>query len=226
MNTKTCTKCKTSKNIELFNKYKRSKDGYFYQCKDCSIKRKYEYYHNGGYSEVMKTKQPTRLEYNRKYHHKNKVAIHARQKAWRIKNRKQISTRLHKYYKTNIQRNLAQRLRARIRDALKHSCKSKPTQQLVGCTQEHLKLHIESQFINGMSWEDYLCGKIHIDHKIPLSEFDLQDASQQQIAFHWLNLQPLWKHINIEKGISLVFDKEAIIQAIKEARCQTTVNPI
>lgn len=36
METKTCSNCKQTKPITFFSKYKRSKDGYDYRCKECS----------------------------------------------------------------------------------------------------------------------------------------------------------------------------------------------
>jgi hypothetical protein len=46
----------------------------------------------------------------------------------------------------------------------------KPTTHLyeyIGCTIEELKLHLEKQFTDGMTWENH--GLWHIDHIIPLS---------------------------------------------------------
>jgi hypothetical protein len=88
-------------------------------------------------------------------------------------------------------------LRGRVRKVLFGNKKSAPTLKLLGCSLDHLKAHLESQFRHGMSWANY--GKWHIDHIIPCSAFDLSNPKQQQICFHWSNLQPLWAKENRKK---------------------------
>ena len=51
-----------------------------------------------------------------------------------------------------------------------------------------------------MTWDDLLKGKIHIDHIIPISYFDLEKIEEQQKCFHYTNLQPLWAEENIRKN--------------------------
>ena len=51
-----------------------------------------------------------------------------------------------------------------------------------------------------MTWEDFMNGKIHIDHIRPCASFNLNDPSQQKICFHYTNLQPLWAKDNLRKG--------------------------
>ncbi len=59
-------------------------------------------------------------------------------------------------------------------------------------------MHIESKFVDGMSWENR--SQWHIDHIRPCANFDLTDIEQQKICFHWSNLQPLWAKDNLRKG--------------------------
>jgi len=67
-------------------------------------------------------------------------------------------------------------------------------------TVEQLIIHLESQFISGMSWSNY--GKWHIDHKIPDSHFDYKSINDEEFRHCWSldNLQPLWARDNIKKG--------------------------
>ena len=44
----------------------------------------------------------------------------------------------------------------------------------------------------------------HIDHVIPLAHFDLEDASQQLIAFNWRNTAPLLAQDNLSKNRSII----------------------
>jgi ribosome-binding protein aMBF1 (putative translation factor) len=54
--------------------------------------------------------------------------------------------------------------------------KTAKSAEILGCTFEQFKLHIEHQFTVGMSWDNR--SEWHIDHKIPLSKVDLQDIKQ------------------------------------------------
>jgi len=54
-----------------------------------------------------------------------------------------------------------------------------------------------------MSWANY--GEWHIDHIVPCAAFDLTDARQVGLCFHWLNLRPCWARDNAAKGDKLTF---------------------
>lgn len=105
---------------------------------------------------------------------------------------------------------IKQRVRARIWEMLKQS-KSKRTMDYVGCSLTDLKLHLETQFSSGMSWDNY--GQWHIDHITPLASFDLTDEAQQNVAFHYTNLQPLWAKDNLQKSAKLNWKKEEVVSA-------------
>ena len=71
--------------------------------------------------------------------------------------------------------------------------------ELIGCSVEELKQHLESQFRDGMSWENY--GTTwHIDHIIPCTAFDMTDEEQQRTCFNYKNLQPLLAEENLLKN--------------------------
>jgi hypothetical protein len=69
---------------------------------------------------------------------------------------------------------------------------------IFGCKPSELRLHIESQFVEGMTWNNYSFNGWHIDHIIPL--FSAKKSEDLIILSHYSNLQPLWKNININKG--------------------------
>lgn len=89
-------------------------------------------------------------------------------------------------------------LRNRLRSALKAQTAWKQGFGMLGCTMAGLKLHLEHQFTEGMTWGNY--GLWHIDHIRPVSSFDLLDEAQQRQCFHFTNLQPLWATDNQSKG--------------------------
>ncbi len=91
-------------------------------------------------------------------------------------------------------------LRSRVRTALKGIAKSAATMELIGCTIEALIKHLEAQFANGMTWDNYGFYGWHVDHIIPCASFDLTDPDQQKACFHYSNLQPLWAEDNLRKN--------------------------
>lgn len=92
-----------------------------------------------------------------------------------------------------------------IRKSLKGNKNDKSWESLINYTQEDLRKHLESQFQEGMTWENY--GKWHIDHKIPISIFNITSAKCKGFKKCWAleNLQPLWEKDNLEKGNKLFF---------------------
>ena len=90
-------------------------------------------------------------------------------------------------------------LRNRITSAIHNNCKSGSAIDDLGCTIEELKVHLESQFKEGMTWDNWTHDGWHIDHKKQLSKFDLTDREQFKEAAHYTNLQPLWWWENLEK---------------------------
>ena len=95
---------------------------------------------------------------------------------------------------------IANIVRCRTYDALKHN-KEMHSVEYLGCTIEELRQHIEGQFTEGMSWDNY--GKWHIDHKIPIKyKQDGISPTIEEVAkrLHYTNTQPLWASDNISKG--------------------------
>lgn len=88
------------------------------------------------------------------------------------------------------------RLACAVRDA--KTKKFARTCELLGCSVQELRDHIESKFKPGMSWDNR--DMWHVDHIIPCARFDLTKEDQQRICFHYSNLQPLWAKENIVKG--------------------------
>lgn len=66
----------------------------------------------------------------------------------------------------------------------------------LGCSHADLRGHIERQFAEGMSWQNY--GWWEVDHTDPLSAGHTIEGLVRRC--HWSNLQPLWKRDNQQKG--------------------------
>ena len=67
-------------------------------------------------------------------------------------------------------------------------------------TPEQLITHLELQFKDDMSWDNY--GVWHVDHKLPITSFDIQEMGDKEFMSCWSldNLQPMWGIENIRKS--------------------------
>lgn len=92
-------------------------------------------------------------------------------------------------------------LRGRLRACIKNKNWVPESYLVMGCDLQTFRNYIESKFKPGMTWENYGPKGWHIDHIKPCCLFDLLDPEQQIECFNYTNLQPLWWHENIAKGI-------------------------
>ena len=114
-----------------------------------------------------------------------------------------------KYLNSKPEVKIAKNLRIRLRKILiiQSTYKKDSTFNLVGCTVEKLKYHLERQFKDGMTWFNYGVFGWHIDHIIPCSKFDLSKLEEQKKCFHFTNLQPLWAADNIKKSNKVNYER-------------------
>ena len=136
----------------------------------------------------------------KKYYENNKDKIKEYQKEYNLKNRDKINKYYREYYKNNEQKRFSLNLRTKINRVIKrgNGIKAYKTIDLLGCSIKEVRLHLEKQFQDNMSWDNY--GNWHIDHIRPCCSFDLTQPDEQKICFHYTNLQPLWAIDNLKKG--------------------------
>lgn len=204
---KNCVCCGTPKELIEFRHDKSRKDGFHPYCKSCqkTLRQK-------AYNENPLVKEGDKRRHQKYYHESigrdtlkaygesvvgQEVALKSR-KQWYLSGH---GAQYHKnQYHNNILFKLRHNLSARTRSVLLQSIVVKDASilEFLGCTLDQLRLQFESQFTEGMTWENY--GKWHIDHKKPCAAFDLVDLDQQKLCFHHSNLQPLWAKDNLEKN--------------------------
>lgn len=116
------------------------------------------------------------------------------------KNSKKITSKRKLLRKINPVERIKANCRARVSFILKKSGipRFNRTFELIGCTPDFFKSHIENQFRPGMTWDNY--GDWEIDHIKPLATYDLLNREQLLNAFSYLNCQPLWKIENRMKN--------------------------
>ena len=153
-------------------------------------------------SEKLKKRREYMKKYQAKWQKLNPRLEYRREwmRNWNRKNSKSIYAKRRKrpYEK------LAATIRSRIKDVLRNGYYTPRTEKLLGCTFKELKNHLESQFKEGMSWENYGFYGWHADHIIPLSSFNLNNEEEQKKAFHFTNLQPLWAQENLKKHARVI----------------------
>jgi hypothetical protein len=100
------------------------------------------------------------------------------------------------------QRGVAEAAARRSRDllytALRRKHRNSSAFQRLGAGYEEFRAYIAEFFVTGMSWDNY--GEWHLDHRRPLSSFDLTDPAQLAQALHHTNYRPLWASDNLSKG--------------------------
>jgi hypothetical protein len=169
------------------------------------------------------------LERNRLRYQANPEKYRETARQWAAANREKILERKKEYRGNNRERlrfehslycrnrrnedvlfKLITNTRAAINRAIIRNSKRGRAIDLLGCSIEKLKKHIESQFKQGMSWKNWSLHGWHIDHKIPISSFNLSDPEQQRICFNYKNLQPLWAIDNLKKHAKLCLSTDEI----------------
>jgi len=175
---KKCTKCKVIKSKSEFHKQKCKVDGLRYNCKLCRKDKAANFF------KVNKVKILTK---NKTHYETNKEEILAKNKIyWQNK------------YHTDINFRLAVTLRTRLYGAIKNDHKIGSAVNDLGCSIKELKIHLENQFEEDMSWDNY--GEWHIDHIKAISKYNLSNKKELLKACNYNNLQPLWAIDNLKKG--------------------------
>jgi hypothetical protein len=77
--------------------------------------------------------------------------------------------------------------------------KRSKTNDILGCTWAEFMLHIEKQFLPGMTWQNR--GDWHIDHIIPLATAKTEEDVVK--LNHHTNLRPMWAQDNLRKSAKL-----------------------
>jgi hypothetical protein len=178
--------------------------------------------HNAQNKEANASRQKRYHEANREIllvkkrakHLENRDKILVKKRDYYLQNRDKILKKAARYRSLNMSKMVAynrerarrdstfrliRNLRNRTWQAVK-GLKSASTIQLLGCSPQQVRDHLESLFKPGMSWDNYGFRGWHVDHIKPLASFDLTDSAQQKLAFHYTNLQPLWASENFAKG--------------------------
>jgi hypothetical protein len=182
LNMKYCYDCLRVLDKSSFGKLRISSDGLNTTCKEC------------------------RSAVTRGYYSKNVESITNQKIEYYTNNKEKILVRQVKYVKRRSNEDAMFRLTINVRHRLKSYLKSigvspnlsKSTAEMIGCTPQELRDHIESKFVDDMSWDNYGYRGWHIDHIVPLSSAKTKEDVIR--LNHHMNLQPMWGVDNMRKG--------------------------
>ena len=208
-------------------KVKEQKKLYYQKNKE-KIRERAKVYYQKNKAEINKNNKKwlqenkeARREYKKKYNEENKEKISEQKKLYRLKNKEARREYQKKYYEKNREKKQEWRrgydkkrrrndpvfkfkvnLRKSISRGLKkvYTVKDKSTEDILGCSFKELKQHIESQWEDWMTWDNYgLCnGNLNhgwdIDHIKPLSLCETKEDVYK--LNHYTNLQPLCSYTN------------------------------
>ena len=195
---KICIVCENKKELNEFDRGKKSKDGYRNQCKKCLYVKRNERFKL--LSDEQKEEYRIKSNERSKKYLKNKiedVEYKLRKKKKRRENHlKRMEEPLYKL-KVSFSRRLNKLLK---RVECDRSTNKPYYLDKLGCSFEEFKIYLELKFEDWMTWENY--GKYNgelnygwdIDHIIPLSKAITENEIYN--LSHYKNLQPLCSRTN------------------------------
>lgn len=224
----TCSGCGKTKGHEGFNKDRSKKTGYHTRCKVCSTQTALDYRKTGGYLIVRRKHGKTpnavayRKEYTKRASHLEKRRLYSTTEEYRRKRREGRNEKTRDYQREygKTERYKAWRRKRRLErfknepklrldtnmgiaicEALCGRKAWRTWGSLTGYGLPDLMSHLELQFDQFMTWENY--GSYwHVDHIIPRSFFKYETAEDPEFKKCWAlsNLQPMEAIANIKKG--------------------------
>ena len=216
---KECRKCKQDKELNNFGIDKKQCDGFNRVCKQCRqtfskehSKRLYEKNKVWNQNNVDKRKEylkEYRKENGKENYQKNAEKLKNKRKEYYYNNKEKVFSTNNAYRNKRKQSDplfkLSGNLRTMIGSAIKKNGYKKlsKTELILGCSFEHLKQYLESNFEHWMSWDNYgnpkdgileLNKSWDIDHIVPLSS--ALNENELLKLNHYTNLKPLCSYNN------------------------------
>ena len=207
---KKCSKCNNEYTLEGFHKRKDgSPKGV---CKLC-IKEYNKYYRENNKEKVKQLKREWDennkekiRETAKKYYADNKEKVNDNIKQWRKDNPERYKKATKERYKRRMETDPLYKFKRNVRAAIYKPLKrngfkkNSKSHDILGCSYEEFKIHIESLWEDWMNWDNYATfdgsekSGWDIDHIIPISE----GTTKEEILKlnHYTNLQPLCSYYN------------------------------
>lgn len=204
---KLCSKCKCCKSIDNFIRRKDAPIGWTSQCKECR-------------KEYVLLNKDKITAYSKKYNARD--TQRQKRKKYAEKHRKESNRYTTERRKTDLLFKLAGNVRSRTRKALFKNQKVHSLHEL-DCSIAALKKHLESQFKQGMSWDNYGKDGWHIDHIMPL--ITSRNIEEFYKLCHYTNLRPLWAADNLSRPKDGSDLDPSLIEKARSYRNQAATEP-
>ena len=150
-----------------------------------------------------------KLKYMTQYRINNKEKVKESQKKWRDKNedyyRKYHREKQRERHSISLKCNLNHKISISIYHSLKGNKAGRHWEILIGYTLKKLIYYLKQTIPTNYTWQDYLQGKLHIDHIIPIRAFVFNKPEDEEFKQCWslCNLRLLPKYENISKSDSI-----------------------
>jgi 5-methylcytosine-specific restriction endonuclease McrA len=207
---KACLICLQKKDLDSFYKKKDSIDGLHSYCKKCHLSK------NKGYLAKYRKTEKGKLYSKQYYFVYNKTEKHRKyvrnyMKEYRKTEKfKQTAKYFDELRRSNPEYRVSSNISRGVRKSLYNMKNGRSWEKIVGYNIKELVKHLESQFDEKMTWENY--GKYwHIDHIIPRSYFKNMHLNEEELKRCWAleNLQPLEAIENIKKSNKLNYESKS-----------------
>lgn len=211
---KQCFRCKDWFPLKLFGNCKGRWDELRTICKECDSETCKAYY--DGLTEKTRNSRKIRVAIYRKknreklklqravYYKNNKTKILKIVSSWRKNNPEKMRC-YRKKCRSTPKGHLSINTSKSMCRALKGNKAGRHWEEIVGYSLDQLYKRLRRTLPKGYVWQDYLDGKLHIDHKIPVSVFNFEKPEDDdfQRCFALKNLQLLPVRENIIKSNKL-----------------------
>lgn len=196
---KTCTQCKEELTKDQFYRNSQYKDELHPHCKGCKSKKDRARYLRKK-DEICKSQRERYKENAEIYREKARNRYHKRMSD--PEERARIATIKNRWSKERARTDPSYRInRSMSREVSRQISKGgRGWNELLGYTLNDLMIHLECQFNEKMSWQNY--GSYwHIDHIVPKSKFEIKEFGDPEFLECWSlsNLRPLPAIMNLKK---------------------------
>jgi hypothetical protein len=132
------------------------------------------------------------------------------QKKWRDENRDKVRSTKRDYERTRKANDPLYKLISNFRTAIYQVLKENNVDknghyfEILKYSPDELISHLENQFKDGMTWDNY--GEWHVDHIKAISLHNIKEIGDEEFMKCWSldNLQPMWGKENIRKSNKII----------------------
>lgn len=184
---KKCSRCGVPQSIECFHRDRTHADGRSTCCKSCATAKSRVWRlsnpeaHRNHVRQSSRRNRPSRNIVGARWRAKNSNKIRLYKRRHRLKRAANPVTAMHDRIATQLRAAIAKNGRRTI--------------DIVGYTGNDLRVHLERQFLRGMTWQNR--ARWHVDHIVPQAAFP--QGSDPRTVWALSNLRPLWKRRNLQK---------------------------